>query len=177
MFFLNLRLLLAALAGSLGRFYCSTWHIKVLNHGAQAAYELVRYQQYVICWYAVEFGSHRLQVIFSFHRQPFFNFQHEEMWPFAGDNLTTSLHVEDSGCKIRPIGSMKFLGTNETPSFHAQAMISRRWLADGRAEKCGSKFVATFTWILINLGPLLSTSILQSSISQFCLSMWCWGGA
>ena len=78
MFFLNLRLLLAALAGSLGRFYCSTWHIKVLNHGAQAAYELVRYQQYVICWYAVEFGSHRLQVIFSFHRQPFFNFQHEE---------------------------------------------------------------------------------------------------
>lgn len=70
-FFKNLRLLLAALAGSLGRFYCSTWRIKVLNHGAQAAYELVRYQQYVICWYAVEFGSHRLQVIFSFHRQLF----------------------------------------------------------------------------------------------------------
>ena len=30
----------------------------------------------LICWYAVEFGSHRLQVIFSFHRQPLKNFQH-----------------------------------------------------------------------------------------------------
>lgn len=105
-----------------------------------------------------------------------FNFQHEEMWPFAGDNLTTFTSRGRFQFQNSTNRFTKFLGTNETPSFHAQAMISRRWLADGRAEKCGSKFVATFTWILINLGPLLSTSILQSSISQFCLSMWCWGG-
>ena len=109
-FFKNLRLLLAALAGSLGRFYCSTWRIKVLNHVAQAAYELVRYQQYVICWYAVEFGSRRLQVIFSFHRQLFLISSTKKCGHSPETTWRLSLHVEDSSCKIRPIGSWSFLG-------------------------------------------------------------------
>lgn len=141
-FFFNLRFLLAALTGSLGRFYCSTWRIKgSSNHGAQAAYELVRYQQYVICidmlicrgvWFAQIVGD------FFLSQAAFEKFPAPKKCGHSPETTwRLSLHVEDSSCKIRPIGSWSFLG----PTKH-RFFTHRLWSQGDDWRMAGPRSVA-----------------------------------